>query len=819
MSLLRMSLAPRLQPFLIVAAACIGLLALAGYDLLRERRLAVQGTKDDTANITRVLSEHLRQKLQRLDTLLRLGSGPLLAYATAAVATQPTPVAGAEPELAALRQQLRTLLPTGGLMQRFEWLDAAGRLRLAEPAVVTSEMLTDVSTANQPAAPGHNWAQPLGPGRADELVFARPEKLVLSNARPSSAATSPAASSSQWVLPVARRLIDADGRYVGALVALLELDSTYAAFAAVNAGESGFVTLFLSQGWMVATLPRADAYFARNWIDTPLFKEHLPQASAGSVQQVVVRDNTERVYSYRTLAPYPLVLSMGVSLTDALAGWRLRGRWSAGLCVAVVSALFWAANLLARQNRRREAAEQALAEAAERLRSIVDHVADGLVVFDDAGRVESVNPAAAALFGIPSAELVGHDVGALVPALRAAGGQHVGPPRAEASVLRADGSALPVDIAVTKTWRAGQPLFVALIRDITHSKNAQAVLAAAREDTERSARFLRAITDNIPLHVAYLDRQDRYQFVNQAHCQRLRLPRAAIIGHTRLELSGQATPASTQMQIDKVLAGQATRFEFEDPLAGPGHTIEAHFVPDVADDGSVRGYYAATADVTERNQQQQRTLLALAERETLLREVYHRVKNNLQVVQSLLNLQQRSLPEGPARTAIDDSVRRIRAMALVHEKLYQTGTLSAVSLREYTEDLLRHLGEASGVHALGITLQADIGDVQGSLDVAVPYGLLVTELVSNSLKHGFADGCRGTVSVVLRRTAGVWVLRVSDDGVGLAANFDIHQLQSMGLQLATSLAAQLGGELQARPAQPGQAGTGAVFTAALSRLG
>lgn len=792
----------RLQPFLIVGAVCIGLLALAGYDLLRERRLAVQSSKDDTRNVAVMLELQVRQKLQRVDGVLRLASArlPLPAF-NPAPAFDPT----------SLRQVLQALQPADALIQHFEWLDAAGQLLLS----------TAAGTPPAAPAPAHEWAVPLGPGRADELLFARPEMA----ASPSSTG-----SPAHWVLPVARRLIGPDGRYAGALVALLELDSTQAAFASVNTGANGFVTLFLSHGWMVATLPRNDPLLARYWLDSPLFKEHLPRAPSGSVQQVVVRDATERVYSYRTLAPYPLVLSIGVSLTDALADWRQRVRWSSGLLLASVSALFWAAALLARQNRLRETAELALAESAERLRTVVDHVADGLVVFDHQGRIESVNLAVQALFGRPGSELVGQDFCALVPALRSADGSSFGlaqrspgqgqsQPRAETSARRSDGSDFPVDIAITQNQRAGQPLFIALVRDITQSKKAQAAAALAREDAERSARFLREITDNLPLRIAYVDRARRYQFVNAAHCQRFGLPREAIIGRTRLELTGLPVPASTEAQIDKVLAGQPTRYEFEDPLAGPGHTIEAHLVPDVADDGSVRGFYAASTDITERKRQQQRLEAALTERETLLREVYYRVKNNLQVVQSLLNLQQRSLPEGPARAAIDDSVRRIRAMGLVHEKLYQTGNLSAVSLRDYTQDLLRHLGDASGVLTRGIELRADVADVQGSLDVSVPYGLLVTELVSNCLKHGFPGGRQGHVTVQLQREAGVLVLRVSDDGVGLPAAFDIEHVPSMGLQLATSLAMQLGGELHAEQPQPAKPGGGAVFTAALSRLG
>ena len=157
--------------------------------------------------------------------------------------------------------------------------------------------------------------------------------------------------------------------------------------------------------------------------------------------------------------------------------------------------------------------------------------------------------------------------------------------------------------------------------------------------------------------------------------------------------------------------------------------------------------------------------------------------------------------------------------------LYQVGTLSALSLHDYTHELLRHLGETGGAGERGIKLRAEIDSVEADLETAVPYGLLVAELVGNTLKHGFPGQRGGEVCVSLRRGIGKKgekgekgenggvTLCVADDGVGLPAGFDITQSQSMGLQLASSLATQLGGTLQARNE------AGAVFTVQLTRLG
>jgi two-component sensor histidine kinase len=217
-------------------------------------------------------------------------------------------------------------------------------------------------------------------------------------------------------------------------------------------------------------------------------------------------------------------------------------------------------------------------------------------------------------------------------------------------------------------------------------------------------------------------------------------------------------------------------------------------------------------DITLRKQAKARLQDALKEKETLLKEVYHRVKNNLQVVQSLLNLQRRGLPEGPAHEVLDDSVQRVRAMALVHEKLYQSGNLAAVSLPAYVRDLLGQIGEAAGASRRRLQLRADIPPLEISLDSAIPFGLLITELATNALKHGFAGRDGGTVSIRLQPQADGVLLTVADDGVGLPSGLELPAAGSMGFQLAVNLARQLGGELQAQP------GHGATFQALLTRL-
>jgi PAS domain S-box-containing protein len=217
--------------------------------------------------------------------------------------------------------------------------------------------------------------------------------------------------------------------------------------------------------------------------------------------------------------------------------------------------------------------------------------------------------------------------------------------------------------------------------------------------------------------------------------------------------------------------------------------------------GRVTGASWIARDITERHQQAARVEASLKEKEMLLKEVYHRVKNNLQVIQSMIRLQTRTLTDPIAQQALEDTVRRVRAMGLVHEKLYQSGNLAAVSLPEFVRDLFRQLNETTGANARRVQLLAEIDAFDVGLDVAVPLGLLMTELVSNSLKHGFPGGREGEVRVTLKRDGADAVLGVSDNGVGLPPDFDLEKAASMGLTLAATLARQLRGRLET-PALP-----------------
>lgn len=201
-------------------------------------------------------------------------------------------------------------------------------------------------------------------------------------------------------------------------------------------------------------------------------------------------------------------------------------------------------------------------------------------------------------------------------------------------------------------------------------------------------------------------------------------------------------------------------------------------------------------DVTEGKEAEARMRASLREKEALLREVHHRVKNNLQVIASLLRLEQSRTAEPGTRSVLTDMRGRIRSMALLHETLYRTGVFAEVDLASYLRGLVSQLFRSHNEKPAQIHLVLDLAAVNVGIDQAIPCGLIVNELVTNSLKHGFIQDQEGEVRVVLRRESDGQVrLEVSDTGVGLAADFETKRGNSLGLQLVADLARQLRGRL------------------------
>jgi two-component sensor histidine kinase len=202
-------------------------------------------------------------------------------------------------------------------------------------------------------------------------------------------------------------------------------------------------------------------------------------------------------------------------------------------------------------------------------------------------------------------------------------------------------------------------------------------------------------------------------------------------------------------------------------------------------------------ELAERRRAEEQVKASLREKEVLLKEIHHRVKNNLQVVSSLLNLQSGQIHDPRITEAFRDSQNRVRSMALIHERLYQSENLAVIDFSDYVRNLAEHLLLSYGVGAEDVALVVEADEVFLDIDTAAPCGLLLNELVSNALKHGFPGSRKGEIQVGLCADQdGHLTLTVSDNGVGFPKDMEIENAKSLGLQLVHTLVGQLDGRIE-----------------------
>lgn len=245
------------------------------------------------------------------------------------------------------------------------------------------------------------------------------------------------------------------------------------------------------------------------------------------------------------------------------------------------------------------------------------------------------------------------------------------------------------------------------------------------------------------------------------------------------------------------LAGEAVPGQYEVKcLTKAGEELYALVSAGVMTDQAGTIGVASFLDITERKRTEELIRTSLKEKDVLLREIHHRVKNNLQVVSSLLYLQSQKLADPELQSHFLESQSRICSMALAHEQLYQSKSLAEVSVKSYVESLVSQLQQALQRPEQQIDCRTVVGDIVLDIAQIVPCGLLITEFLSNAYKHAFAGRRDGTVTISMEQSGDYLALSVADDGVGLPTGLDCRQATTLGLQLVAALVNQLNGTLE-----------------------
>ena len=204
-------------------------------------------------------------------------------------------------------------------------------------------------------------------------------------------------------------------------------------------------------------------------------------------------------------------------------------------------------------------------------------------------------------------------------------------------------------------------------------------------------------------------------------------------------------------------------------------------------------------DITDRKRTEKRMKQDLKEKEILLKEIHHRVKNNMQVISSMLKLQSRFIDDNKALELFKNSQNRVKSMALIHERIYMSKDLASVNFEEYVQNLARNLFVNNRISSNNVALELDIKDVNVDMNKAVPLGLIINELISNSLKHAFPDGRKGVLTVSMKMQDDKFELIIADDGVGSDKDLNLENPDTLGMELISALSTQLYGEMKFIP--------------------
>ncbi|HMK54775.1 MAG TPA: histidine kinase dimerization/phosphoacceptor domain -containing protein [Methanobacteriaceae archaeon] len=201
-------------------------------------------------------------------------------------------------------------------------------------------------------------------------------------------------------------------------------------------------------------------------------------------------------------------------------------------------------------------------------------------------------------------------------------------------------------------------------------------------------------------------------------------------------------------------------------------------------------------DITDRKKAEKQLKASLDEKNVLLREIHHRVKNNMQVISSLLSLQSHYIDGKNPFDVFKESQNRVKSMAMIHEMLYQSRDLARVDFREYIQRLINFLFHSYAVNPRLIRIHVQLRDIELGIDNAIPLGLIINEIVTNSLKHAFQDEEGGNIFLELNQQGNKYILNVRDDGKGLPSDMDVKNTNSLGMRLINTLVNQLDGKLQ-----------------------
>lgn len=430
---------------------------------------------------------------------------------------------------------------------------------------------------------------------------------------------------------------------------------------------------------------------------------------------------------------------------------------------------------------------------------------NGMVMIDGEGMIMMINSSIESLFGYDRSELLGQPLEILVPerfrqlhpSLR---NDYFNEPRSRAMGhgrdlygVHKNGTEIPVEIGLNPIKIGDKTLVLAAIVDIT--------------ERQRGQEMMRLAVEAAPNGMILTSPDGRIALVNSFAENLFGYSREELIGndidilvpvrfrsnHPHMRAQYHGAPVSRAMGKGRdlyALHKNGREFPVEIGL-NPLHMAQGTMI------------LASIVDITERKQQEESLRSALKEKEVLLSEIHHRVKNNLQIIDSLIGMQSDRVLNEQAINILKDSQNRVRSIAMIHQILYQSQDFSQVNVADVVKSLVDNIAQSYGIESSRISIAMDIDSIFMPIDRSIPLGLTINELVSNTFKHGFPDHRTGKVNISLKNGKNHSLrLIVEDNGIGIPDDYDISTSDSLGLLLVKALTDQLGGELKVNRSNP-----------------
>jgi len=527
-------------------------------------------------------------------------------------------------------------------------------------------------------------------------------------------------------------------------------------------------------------------------------------ARSGGLGTVLMANRTGAQMARRILPGMLLPLVLFGLLIDWGEG---RDLWGEGMndvllamlmIVTITGLVFWTARILNRMDAERRKTEAQLRESEARFRSIMDDMLEGCQIIDHDWRFIYINDAAERHNRRPTTELIGKNYMDMWPgiestrvfgALRRCMVERT-PETMENEFVFPDGTVGWFELSIQPV-REG--IFI-LSMDITERKRAEKALVQNREDLDRAQMVGQIGSWRLDvLHDVLTWSDETYRIFG--------LPRETPMTYeTFLETIHPDDRQYVDSKWKAGLSGEPYDIEHRIIAGGKLKWIREKAYLEFDEAKNLLGGFGITQDISAHKQAEEKIQASLREKETLLRELSHRTKNNLNVISSLISLQIGSLQDPRLADLFRDMQSRILTMSLIHEKLYQSSELSSINIRAYITDLTDAILSGYRVEREKVTVRLDIENILFSLDDVTPCGLIINELMSNSLKYAFPEGRPGEIWITLQQLAGEEMLLIyRDTGVGFPGGFDWSKTKSLGLKLVQRLATQqLRGKIEFR---------------------